>query len=112
MNIDELEKRLLEKEQELWADMSRTEAEGRALGGPEAQNGADSAEIKETVFQETTADWRLYTQVRAALERVKEGTYGRCLDCGHPIEDERLESVPWTPYCLRHQELHDRQPLA
>jgi RNA polymerase-binding transcription factor DksA len=24
---------------------------------------------------------------------------------GAPIEEKRLEAVPWTPYCLKHQQL-------
>jgi RNA polymerase-binding transcription factor DksA len=24
---------------------------------------------------------------------------------GGPIEEKRLEAVPWTPYCLKHQKL-------
>jgi RNA polymerase-binding transcription factor DksA len=38
--------------------------------------------------------------VRAALRRIDDGTYGKCV-----LDDEakRLESVPWTPYCLKHQ---------
>ena len=31
------------------------------------------------------------------------GTSGRCVVDGQPIEPKRLEAVPWTPYCLKHQ---------
>ena len=112
MNISELEKRLREKERELWADMTRTEAEARALGGAEVQNGVDSSESKESVFQETTSDWNLFTQVRDALQRIEKGSYGKCVDCGRQIEDHRLDSVPWTLYCLDHQNRHDRDLAA
>ncbi|HUG91516.1 MAG TPA: TraR/DksA C4-type zinc finger protein [Planctomycetaceae bacterium] len=37
--------------------------------------------------------------VRAALERVRNGTYGVCLRCGIEIPRERLEYLPDTPYC-------------
>lgn len=37
--------------------------------------------------------------VRAALERVKAGTYGTCAKCGAAIAPERLEYLPDTPYC-------------
>jgi DnaK suppressor protein len=47
-----------------------------------------------------TADWNVFTQVRDALQRIEKGTYGRCVECGRPIEAHRLGSVPWTPYCL------------
>lgn len=35
----------------------------------------------------------------AALRRIKEGTFGSCNACGRTIPDERLEAIPWTPYC-------------
>ena len=39
------------------------------------------------------AEHRL-ADVRAALARVDDGTYGRCERCGGPIEPERLEARP------------------
>ena len=39
----------------------------------------------------------------------KKGTYGRCVVDGEPIGEKRLEAVPWTPSCLKHQsELEER----
>lgn len=107
MNVKELQKRLREKERELWEAMTRTEQEARAAGIAEAQRDA-APESKESLFQEATAEWSVYSQVRNALQRIEEGTYGKCLDCGRQIEAHRLESVPWTPYCFEHQNQHDR----
>ena len=39
-------------------------------------------------------------QVRDALRRLQNGSYGKCTLCGRQIEHARLEAVPWTPYCL------------
>ncbi|HUG19483.1 MAG TPA: TraR/DksA C4-type zinc finger protein [Planctomycetaceae bacterium] len=41
------------------------------------------------------------SSVRAALERIREGTYGVCLSCGIAIAPERLEYLPDTPYCTQ-----------
>jgi DnaK suppressor protein len=50
--------------------------------------------------------------VRAALTRIDDGTYGKCVVDGEPIGAKRLESVPWTPYCLKHQaELEERENI-
>ncbi|RMH59316.1 MAG: TraR/DksA family transcriptional regulator [Candidatus Hydrogenedentota bacterium] len=38
--------------------------------------------------------------VEAALERMGEGTYGLCLDCGEPIEIPRLEALPYARLCI------------
>jgi len=47
--------------------------------------------------------------VRAALQRINDGTYGRCVIDGGPIEEKRLQSIPWTPYCLKHQQELEEQ---
>jgi DnaK suppressor protein len=46
-------------------------------------------------------------QVVAALRRLREGTYGECLDCGEPIDERRLVALPATPYCTDCQALHE-----
>lgn len=112
MNISELEKRLREKERELLADIARTESEARASRVAEVENGADrsvSSETKESLLQETTSDWNFFTQVRDALLRIENRSYGKCVECGCQIEPARLESLPWTPYCLADEERHDRE---
>ncbi|HYY54186.1 MAG TPA: TraR/DksA C4-type zinc finger protein [Candidatus Dormibacteraeota bacterium] len=40
-----------------------------------------------------------------ALDRMQRGTYGRCVVCDAQIPEERLEALPWTPYCLTHAAL-------
>jgi DnaK suppressor protein len=39
-------------------------------------------------------------QVMQALERIDHGTFGICQTCGGTIDWERLDAVPYTPYCL------------
>lgn len=115
MTTAELEKRLHEKERELLADMERTEAEARGSRIAEAEDRTDdvvSSETKEGLFQKTTWDWSVFNQVRDALQRIENGTYGRCIGCGRQIEDNRLDSLPWTPYCLDDQNRHDRETPA
>lgn len=38
-------------------------------------------------------------QIRAALDRMRQGTYGICQKCGDDIAAERLDAVPATPFC-------------
>jgi DnaK suppressor protein len=39
-------------------------------------------------------------EVDRALERVDEGTYGLCDDCGQAISSERLEAMPSATLCV------------
>jgi DnaK suppressor protein len=47
--------------------------------------------------------------IEAALRRITAGTYGWCVECGRPIELERLKLVPWTERCLDDQEELERR---
>ena len=38
--------------------------------------------------------------VAEALQRVADGTFGRCQLCGGNIAPLRLEAIPYTPYCF------------
>lgn len=38
-------------------------------------------------------------QIRAALQRIEDGSYGICARCGEQISKERLDALPWTPLC-------------
>jgi DnaK suppressor protein len=42
-------------------------------------------------------------QIEAALARIDDGTYGKCLECGETIPPERLEILPYATTCVRCQ---------
>jgi len=44
-------------------------------------------------------DISLLRDIDRALKRLDRGEYGTCIRCGKEIEVERLEILPWTPYC-------------
>ena len=46
-------------------------------------------------------------RVRDALDRVDAGTYGRCVDCGSELPDERLEARPDAARCVNCQQKFD-----
>ena len=37
-----------------------------------------------------------------ALSRIENGTYGECEVCGKPIEEQRLEALPYATLCMDH----------
>ena len=43
-------------------------------------------------------------RVSAALARLDAGTYGRCIDCGAELPDERLEARPEAERCVQCQQ--------
>jgi len=47
-------------------------------------------------------------EIESALARLDTGTYGLCEDCGKPINEERLEALPFARYCVEDQSKHSR----
>ena len=40
-------------------------------------------------------------QIEAAIERIEDGSYGRCEECGGKIPKSRLEAIPYAAQCVR-----------
>jgi DnaK suppressor protein len=111
MNTEDYRWRLMQLEQKLMERLGEDVDSARSVGDEQAEAGdlAHVQELKEEYFALAQTDSAILAQVRAALTRIDEGTYGRCVVDGEPIDEKRLQSVPWTPYCVRHQkELEER----
>jgi DnaK suppressor protein len=76
---------------------------------PDAGDLAHVDELKEEYFALAETDSAILQQVRAALKRIDDGTFGTCVVDGGRIEEPRLQAVPWTPYCLKHQQELEEQ---
>ncbi|MEU4217411.1 TraR/DksA C4-type zinc finger protein [Actinoplanes sp. NPDC026623] len=50
---------------------------------------------------------RALEQITGALNRIAEGTYGRCEKCGTSIPAERLQLLPHAQRCVPCQQRHD-----
>ena len=90
---------------------SLEEETGELVSGSAEQHMADTA--TETVEREIgntleLHDERLLYAIDAALERVEDGTYGNCVNCGAPIPEERLEAMPWATLCIECKRKEER----
>lgn len=72
---------------------------GRAEDSDAQLNSARDLEF--ALDEHETAELRL---LDAALERIRVGTYGRCIDCGEPIAVARLQAAPEAPRCVACQQ--------
>ena len=70
----------------------------------EVQHAAE----RELAIRNLDRESSLLRNVRAALRRIDDGSYGVCLHCEEDISPKRLNAVPWTPYCIQCQEAADR----
>ncbi len=101
MNVQEYRQRLLDLEARLStrADHEREQARDQVVGSPrDAADDSVADEGESEDFTEAELDATVLQQVRDALQRIADGTFGRCVVGGEPIEPQRLEAVPWTPY--------------
>lgn len=47
--------------------------------------------------------------INNALDRIKQGTYGKCLVCKQDIPEERLEAIPYAFMCINCQSNTERR---
>ena len=103
MTIDtqKVRARLEAKRTELQHEIAGLTFEEASSGQP-GQGVEDEGETAQA-FQEVQLDEsilqnqrHLLADIEEALRRLQEGTYGRCLTCGRPIPDRRLEAIPWA----------------
>ena len=47
-------------------------------------------------------------EVKAALRRIHDGSFGTCIECDWAISPKRLAAVPWAARCIQCQEVADR----
>ena len=102
---------LTAKEHELIVSIAKIEVDGRQSGEPETKDLADKADgsyIKESLFQQGDYDRAILGLVQAALQRLEDGQFGTCVECGRPVEKKRLDAVPWARHCIRCQKQQDR----
>jgi len=48
-------------------------------------------------------------QIEASLERIEEGTYGQCEECGARIPKTRLNAIPFAALCIRCAQQQERR---
>jgi DnaK suppressor protein len=84
---------------------------GEAVDSPAVRTDVEDASdtalldaISTTRLDLGERDRNLLRQVGDALDRIRNGSYGLCVDCGAAIELPRLRAVPWAARCEDDQE--------
>ncbi len=66
---------------------------------PDWEDLAAERETDEVLEATAKAGLAEIPMIRAALNRIADGSYGTCARCGQPIPEGRLDALPWTPLC-------------
>ena len=114
-SVRRFKERLLQQKRHLERSNLSVVEQGRETIAEDAQDTADQAVFsyqKELLFTRGTHNHGQLSLVKRALERLKEGSFGECIECGNQIGAKRLEALPWTPYCIDCQEKIERGELS
>jgi DnaK suppressor protein len=63
---------------------------------------------RELAIRNLDRESNMLRNVRAALRRIDDGSFGVCAHCDEEISPKRLAAVPWAPFCIKCQEAADR----
>jgi DnaK suppressor protein len=63
---------------------------------------------RDLAIRNVDTESKLLRQVRAALRRIHDGSFGSCIDCELAISPKRLSAVPWALRCIQCQAAADR----
>jgi len=101
------EKELREQRRELAASFKRNQEANRRGNDDGPLDLADTATelyTQEFNYSLSETERSKLLLIDQALERVDNGDYGECQECGEEISEARLKAIPWTPYCIECQE--------
>mgnify|MGYP000199166132 FL=1 len=110
--LTEFKEQLLEKKEHLIKEIQGKEAE---LTSGEKDEVGDMADLATELIERelnmslSEVDRSRLEEIDAALNRIKEKTYGICVDTGEVINKARLKAVPEALRTLAAQEQYDRQ---
>jgi DnaK suppressor protein len=101
-------KHVLEAEQAELLHLVRNR-EGIAIEkSPDAFDEVQHATERELAIRNLDRESNLLRNVRGALRRIEDGSFGVCLHCEEDIGLKRLAAVPWAAFCIQCQEIADR----
>lgn len=120
LDLQNIRERLLAKQKELQSDVRNlAQSEERNVDPSDASQGVgdfEDAAVDENLFVDMQSidrnEQALLTDVRTALKRLDEGTYGTCVVCGQSIPEKRLEAIPWALRCIKDEEQLEQRNLS
>lgn len=104
-------KELLESKQIELARLLRNRDDIAIDRSADALDEVTRAAERELAIRNLDRESGLLRNVRSALHRIADGSYGVCIHCDEDISPRRLAAVPWTPLCIRCQEAADRDAI-
>ncbi len=108
---DYYKKKLEAKKEDLMRHIAAEEAAGREADEDTSKDIGDQATnsyTKEFLFSQSDSERVQLQLVEDAIARLQNGGFGECEACGEPLQQKRLEAVPWTRHCIECQEKQEQ----
>jgi DnaK suppressor protein len=110
-NLLDFQRKLEACRDDTYRFLIRADQESRTLDRGDLQDLGDLcvADLsRELLFQRSSQQRQVLQMIEEALRRIDEDTFGQCISCGDLINSKRLETMPWTQYCLQCQEKREQ----
>jgi DnaK suppressor protein len=101
-------KKILEAKQEELEQIVRKRDAITIEKSADALDEVQHAAERELAIRNLDRESNLLRNVRGALRRIEDGSFGVCLHCEEEISPKRVAAVPWTALCIQCQEQADR----
>lgn len=101
-------KKILETKQEELERVVRNRDAITIEKSADALDEVQHAAERELAIRNLDRESNLLRNVRSALRRIDDGSFGICAHCEEEISPKRLNAVPWTALCIQCQEQADR----
>ena len=115
-NNDQYRARLLDLRARLRGEMGRMADAALSQGRGETSSlpihladlGSDNFE-QELTLSLVGGEKVVLDKIEFALQKITDGDYGVCEDCGKKIPESRLEAIPYTTVCVHCAEIQEQQ---
>jgi RNA polymerase-binding transcription factor len=108
INLEDFRRTLQAKRRELMSNTADRD-EIRIENAAEDFDRLQQQMNREVAIRNLDRESTLLKSVQSALARIEDESFGICLRCDDEIPEKRLKALPWAAYCVKCQEIVDRQ---
>lgn len=116
MNLRKIREKLQKRRRDIVDTHTATRSELQSLKNaerdPEYEEGAQTELADYTLSQLIENQRRELMLIDAAFQRMDQGNFGVCVDCGMDIAFDRLEAVPFAIRCEEDARLHEQERVG
>lgn len=101
LNVQSYQNRLLELREQLTNRINNLAEAIQEEVQPPGEHDHPACEGIDADIPIEQTEGEILREVEAALTRIRQGTFGRCVECGGTIPATRLAAIPYAPNCRK-----------